>query len=753
MRRSISHNLILSFLILTLVGGGVFWFAREAQGVNRTWDCGGGDSSWNNDANWSGDTEPGASDVAIFDSTCTNNVTIDKSISVAGFTISSGYTGIITQSSTFTITVGSSNYSQADGTFTGGSGSISVSSFALSGGTFTSTSGTLGITGSNSSFTHTAGGTFNHNNGTVTTPGYATGFTINVATTETFYNFTAVMADQYSVTISSGDTLVVLGTFTHTDGVILTGTIEARGNVVLGAAADGGDATISFLVAGDQTITGNGGNTGILNVAKSSGTLSAGSTNLRVHSLTLSSGTFTSTTGTLTIGGFGGGQSGAFTHTAGGTFNHNSGTVATASYGNTSVTFNVATTETFNNFTASVTNLYSTTISSGDTIVVLGTLTHTNGVIDTGTVEARGNVSIASTADGGDGTISFLTTGDQTITGNGGSTCRLNIAKASGTVSAGSTNLTITGFTLSSGTFTSTSGTLTLTTNFSSTQSFTHTADGTWNHNNGTVVFTQSYLFGITIDVATTETFYNVTQSFINNYELTIASGDTLIVLGTFTQTDGVLNTGTIEARGNVVISSGADGGTALLSFTGGNDQTYTDNGGNEPNGDVTINKSGGTVILASAADWNATNQDLTITAGTLFAPDMSISTTTLTIGASGTLSMMGGQTLTLGGTLTNSGTIKLWGSGVCGGGDNALIRSSSTGVQRSWNGAGTFTIYDADVRDMAGAATITLYSSTNTANNGANWTFSGAACPAVPKALGLPSGKFNITSGKMNLR
>lgn len=144
MKFKFTQKLFLAVLFFLLLGGGVFWFTQTAQGVNRTWDCGGGNSSWDNNLNWSGDTEPGVSDIAIFDATCTNNATIDKNISVAGITISAGYTGTITQSGSYTVTVASSHYSQADGVFTGGSGTIDINgTFTLSGGTFTSTSGTL----------------------------------------------------------------------------------------------------------------------------------------------------------------------------------------------------------------------------------------------------------------------------------------------------------------------------------------------------------------------------------------------------------------------------------------------------------------------------------------------------------------------------------------------------------------------------------------------------------------------------------
>jgi len=47
------------------------------------------------------------------------------------------------------------------------------------------------------------------------------------------------------------------------------------------------------------------------------------------------------------------------------------------------------------------------------------------------------------------------------------------------------------------------------------------------------------------------------------------------------------------------------------------------------------------------------------------------------------------------------------------------------------------------DVKDQAGTAAITAYSSTNTGNNGANWTFN-ASCsgftPRPPASVGSPS-------------
>src|SRR3990167_5972363 len=157
MRQNFIKNLSLALLSLVLIGGGVFWYTHEALGVTRTWDGGGGNANWNTSANWSGDVAPGTSDIANFDNTCASNCspTINVAISVAGINMDALYTGTITQSTTNTITVGTSNWVQAGGTFTGGTGAITLNgTFTLSGGTFTA--GNQMITTSKD-WTYTAG--------------------------------------------------------------------------------------------------------------------------------------------------------------------------------------------------------------------------------------------------------------------------------------------------------------------------------------------------------------------------------------------------------------------------------------------------------------------------------------------------------------------------------------------------------------------------------------------------------------------
>ena len=80
-----------------------------------------------------------------------------------------------------TLTVGAIGFSQAGGTFTGGTAAITVNGpFSLTGGTFTSTSGTMTVTGN---FTQGAG-TFAPNGGILRFAGGAA--TIDVGGSATY---------------------------------------------------------------------------------------------------------------------------------------------------------------------------------------------------------------------------------------------------------------------------------------------------------------------------------------------------------------------------------------------------------------------------------------------------------------------------------------------------------------------------------------------------------------------------------------
>lgn len=399
-----------------------------------TW-TGATDSNFNTGTNWYGGAVPTSTSDVVYSAVYPTNCTVNANANVKGVTIEAGYSGTITQGA-FTITVGSTGWTQSGGTFAGSASAFALGTsgadgnFTLSGGTFTCTSGTTTQYGN---FTH-SGGTFNHNNGTYLfqDPGGGTR-TINVPTSETFNHLTmaAVGSASFgSYDLGTGDTLVVLGVYSN-NGVCVGytttgGTIESRGNVVVGGWTSSrvGTATNAFLVGGDQTISSSGGRYMNVAVGKSSGTLSVAG-DLTIGQFTLTSGTFLSTPGTLRVNG-------NFTHTAGGTFSHNSGTVEFMSAN--SPTFDVAGSETLYNLSMLAPGngdwgvAY---IGAGDTLVVNGVFRNNGCCHRQGTIEVRGNVSIGGYDQSG-------TRGDATsalkFTGGNAQTCAyLGGSKLSGT--------------------------------------------------------------------------------------------------------------------------------------------------------------------------------------------------------------------------------------------------------------------------------------------------------------------------------
>ncbi|MCK4945697.1 MAG: hypothetical protein KAS59_05500, partial [Alphaproteobacteria bacterium] len=162
-----------------------------------------------------------------------------------------------------------------------------------------------------------------------------------------------------------------------------------------------------------------------------------------------------------------------------------------------------------------------------------------------------------------------------------------------GTLDMNDNNLTVTGdYTQSGGTLTCGSGTLRVDSNFTK-------SGGTFNENTGTVTF-EGATNG-TFNVATTETFNNVTINKTTDVSdaLTITSGDTIVVTGTLNLTDGEVDTGTIEAQGDVTVGASFNHGNANTTFSGTNAQTITLTSDNFPTGTLTVNKSSGTATTS----------------------------------------------------------------------------------------------------------------------------------------------------------
>ena len=472
--------------------GLLFLFSLELDAANITWTNGSGDNNWNTLANWSTGAIPGSGDVAIFDGTSTADCNINANVDVAGISINSGYSGIITQNSGITITIGSSDFSQSDGSFSGGDSDIDINSggtFTLSGGIFTSTSATLyigGSAGSNYTIFNQSGGTFNHNGGKVMIDPDLSGcttrtvtMTVTASSWPQFYDFEVnvnnTSCNEDILSITSGDTILVLNDFTHTDGYINTGVIQCEGHLFLENGADGGTGTLYITNTADVAFS----NTSTsrfpkIVVEKSGGSISPapGTNDLYCQAFELIEGDFTAPSGTFYIGGTWGSNVTLLSHT-GGTFNHNNGEVrldpdfSGCTTRTATVTSSASPKIEFYDLFVDIDNISCNedilNITSGDTLVVANDFTHQDGYINTGVVRVKGDIYLNSGADGGSATIHINdASADQEY--HNSTTSRfahIKVDKAGGTFTpgTGTTDFYCQQFTLISGDFTAPSGT------------------------------------------------------------------------------------------------------------------------------------------------------------------------------------------------------------------------------------------------------------------------------------------------------
>ena len=264
------HAALAGLLFCALVVG--FGNSETVEAATRTWTGLGPTNNWSDAANWLGNAIPGAADVATFDATGNKNATINAVINVAGVSVGAGYTGTITQGPGIAATIGASGFSQAGGTFAGGTSATTISGpFALTGGSFAAASGTLSVSGN---FT-ISGGAFNANGGTTSFGGGAA--TLTVSTPAAFGNVTFAAGAK---TIAAGTTLTATGPLSLTSGNLNgTGTLAAQADVSQALAYGGGTATLLVNGAGAQTLNGastsGGGNLPLLVINKPSGTPSA----------------------------------------------------------------------------------------------------------------------------------------------------------------------------------------------------------------------------------------------------------------------------------------------------------------------------------------------------------------------------------------------------------------------------------------------------------------------------------------------
>ncbi|GEM_PF-2628266 len=307
-----------------------------------------------------------------------------------------------------------------------------------------------------------------------------------------------------------------------------------------------------------------------------------------------------------------------------------------------------------------------------------------------------------------------------------------DFSQAAGTFNAGAQTLTVTrDFALSGGIFNAGSGSLSV------ADDFTISGTGVFNEGTGTVKFTGG---AATINVLVTETFYNLvfapTTAGANK---TISNNDTLIVSGTLTLTEGNINqgttpsSGTISAQGDIVQESTFDGGTGLIIITGTANQTFTGNAtasaGDLP--DLTINKTGGTLVLAGIIRINGQGAGAwTYIAGTVDATTNDstvIFNNANTIDGQGTSSTMAFDNIEFrGGTAKLAGDLNVDGNLTIVSGATLDVSTSNYGVAvgGNWVNNGTFTERSGTVT-FDGTGTQTL----DSGGTGASKRFNNIVC------------------------
>ena len=272
-------------------------------------------------------------------------------------------------------------------------------------------------------------------------------------------------------------------------------------------------------------------------------------------------------------------------------------------------------------------------------------------------------------------------------------------------------------------------------------------AGGTWNNSGNAAV---EFRGGITKNASGTFTAGSGMQSFnVNTQTLTgtftipsiTITGVTLTNINSLTIDTALAGTGGLTQATDAVLNLGGTSTITTLTASA-NPNTVTYNGKAQTINSGTYHNltvSGLGTNRKTLAGATVINGKLTISSDTLSqGASYSIQTgDSLNIAASGILYNVGTGALTLGGNLLNSGKVIIDGSGVgCGGADAILIRSTNTTV-RNWNGTGLFTIKDVDIQDMTAGTAITAYSSTNSGNVTGSWTVNPNCPDTIPPSVG----------------
>lgn len=629
------------FFLVGPLSIGDFAEVRQWQIANDAtviWDGGGSTNNWSEGANWSTNTKPGTADVAYFDATSAKQANIDENFSIQCLQLVTGFTGTVVQTGSFTLNIGTVSgcgtpgnavLMQA-GTFTGGTGTITVSrtshDFNMSGGTFTSTSGTLFL----SDDFLISGGTFIHNNGTIDwTDDGNDGYNITVGTLSV-YNFGPASSCSGQFNVTSGTTLTVLNTL-YTGGNCTEyrmtfngpGSVVAQGNIVTQNQGGGGNLIVTVNGTGNQTLTSESDN----------------DTYFPGLTINKTSGTFTLSGNLFTRGG------GHWTYTQG-----------TTNFAGTTVGFEenmtLAGNWVFDNVRfANGTYNSGRTINTGTTITVNGTTyldpapgeDYVDFYGTGGEIHAKGDIFVTNSGLRDSTTVLVINgTGDQLFDSEDDTDTSIppiRIDKPSGT-------LTMTGY--------------------------FHTYHD-WEYVQGDLDASASTVFfNEYVEITGSHTLGNVIFCPTNYNTIALMSGTTLSVSGTayldhptdcdstiFLNLDGP---GTLRVLDDLIIQDQGIGGDANITFGGTGDQSITYSGTpveDVPSGTYTIDKPSGIFVVQADVLLPYSGQDLNVVSGTVNLGNYNLTVNdTFTVGPNGSIILTGDQTISTSSTsFTGSAT------------------------------------------------------------------------------------------------
>lgn len=212
-----------------------------------------------------------------------DSITVNSTATVSSLKTTSGFSGNIPLSNAGNHTLIFLEWSQAAGSYNASAQSLwKLEDFTQTGGTFTAPQ-TIEATGVDSTW--------------------------DLLTSLTVSDLTINKTINNTVTIATGDTVIVTDDVTFTAGDANGGTIEVRDDVSVGANYEGGTTTLKFTYPNDQTLslTGATGNyNGDILVVKNGGKLSLTSAlvmDAASQDLTIDEGTFALNGNNLTVNG------------------------------------------------------------------------------------------------------------------------------------------------------------------------------------------------------------------------------------------------------------------------------------------------------------------------------------------------------------------------------------------------------------------------------------------------------------------